>query len=291
MKRLLALVLLIPTLVISAVAVGSRDSNQSDYAGVHFSFCANSSTILFNGEKRDFYNTPFIEAGVFYVPLREVVESCGGIVKYIPHNRSVVVALPQMGASTQPSFSQLWIDTGEIICDNGVREVLPSIADKGIGVLLKNNTTFVSLDYFFRIHFAAFVTSEDQAILYNIPYRAGIGPFNIEQDFNQLSSEIQSEFYMTGDASIDENDPTAQREIWTNGVVSLTLMSNSRYFPEDTRTIMRIEVTKSSYPTDWGLEVGDSEEKYHNLYLSLQGFFIPEISDGKIAKLVYVSFH
>ncbi|WP_419032196.1 stalk domain-containing protein, partial [Dysgonomonas gadei] len=189
------------TVILLPVSVRANDIAAISYAdGIHCSFHAGSTQILFNGKEKSLQHAPFMIDGVFYLPLREVAELCGGIVKYMPSENSVMVALPAMGNRTEASFFQLWFESSKIECDGGLRETLPAIAEEGEGVLLKSDTAFIPIDYFFRVYFASPVLdmAGERAILFNRPYRAGIGPFNVEDDFNQLPAEIQDRFSATG---------------------------------------------------------------------------------------------
>ena len=284
---LLILILLLPASITESYAA-QPDGEGSRAQGVHLSLRAGSTHILLNGEDAELQFSPFISDGVFYVPLREIAELCGGVVKYLPEDQSVLLAFPQT-MQRDAAFARLWLASGEIKLDAETTGPAAGILPVSTPIVMDGHT-FVPIGYFFRFGCATPVVSEDQAILFSTGYRVGAGPFNIEDDFNALAPEVQAQFYPTGEYTVYEND-TGRQEVWTNGDVDLILAVGSRYWEEGSRPILRIEVKNPGISTDWGLQVGDSAQRYYDLYLILHDFFQPEIQDGTITRLVFWSPH
>lgn len=61
-------------------------------------------------------NMPFISNNIAYVPPRETVELCGGIVRYNEVDKSVLIALPSaLGINSNAKFSQIWVGSSRVL--------------------------------------------------------------------------------------------------------------------------------------------------------------------------------
>ena len=111
--------------VYSAEYIGDEAVN-----GICISLKVGSNQSLMNGEPVTLKNAPFLENDIAYVPLREIVELCDGIVKYIPSDSSVIIALKKKGDNEKTFFSQIWVGKHKILnMEDGWKDISADISE------------------------------------------------------------------------------------------------------------------------------------------------------------------
>ena len=109
-KCLIITVCILMTTGFWSILVHAIESNGDEVInGVCISLKVDSNQILLNGESKTIKNIPFLKNNIAYVPLRDIVELCGGIVEYIPSRRSVIIALKnKVGDTVRQVIGYIW---------------------------------------------------------------------------------------------------------------------------------------------------------------------------------------
>lgn len=293
-----ACILLLCVLIFSssqtAAAQAAEAAENKPNNGVCISMKVDSKKAYLNGKDITLDNAPFIMNKIAYVPLREVTELCGGIVQYVPSDRSVLVALRRK--SGYALFTQMLINRfGILKLYNGWHEepltnyVFP--VDKNYYPIGKNDRVFVPADYFIRFGYAnvQWNPERNRIILSAFDNERGVGVFQLGEDFSLLNKSIRSRFKATG--RVDPSFQMYRNDIYTDGDMEITLCRyDPRQYPsmKNKREIRKIVLLSSRYSTPRGLKVGDSVEKYLDLYDndSIMYQFFVESQRDRISKII-----
>lgn len=268
-------------------------SEHEDPHGIILSMTVDSYNMLITGEEYTLKNAPFVQSGIPYVPLREVVELCGGLVRYNSFDQSVLVSLPRY--DSEPVFSQIWIGKQRVL-NNAAEEaplndsMYPEGAREAFVPILKSGRVFVPAGYFSRFNFFALVRYDEQAgriWIDNFDDGNSLGGFALNSDFLSYDAAVRSRFNATGEIEIIDNG-ALKNEIFTDGDIELCIRSGeARYMKhEGTRQeIHMITLVSNKYCTPRGLRVGDSEERYLALYGAHTQFLKVELQNGMISRI------
>lgn len=298
MKKLSLLIISTITCVvliggIPAVATSVPELDESH--GIVVSMTVGSSDILVTGEAHTLKNAPFIQNGIPYVPLREMVELCGGLVRYNGSDKSVLISLPR--DNSEPNFSQVWIGKQRVL-NNASEEALlrdymyPSGAKDSFVPRLINGSVYVPVEYFERFGFAEVTYNVQSGLIRidNFDDGNSLGGFILDSDFLSYDSANRNEFKTTGKTT-EIDDGALKEETFTNGNLELCIRTGeSRYMKwEGTKQeIHMITLVSDKYCTPRGLRVGDSEERFLALYGSAGryvGRMDVEFNDGLVSRI------
>ena len=112
MKRRILCVLSVCLLCVICFSTAAAAAPELD-SGFCISLRAGRNLVYLDGTPYELTNAPFVANDIFYVPLRELVELCGGIVEYNASDKSVFLALPSTRTHSA-QFFQLWVGSGTI---------------------------------------------------------------------------------------------------------------------------------------------------------------------------------
>ncbi|HML37160.1 MAG TPA: hypothetical protein PKA19_07060 [Bacillota bacterium] len=290
------------TLTASAGAAISNEA-EGQSRGCFISMKAGDGEALMPDGTHALKNTPFIANDIAYVPLREVVELCGGIVRYNGTDKSVLIALPSSsGQSPDAEFSQVWIGSSRVLNnaseENPLRPYLYEGGEAGDYIpIIKDGSVFVPATYFDRFGFGgAFYDAQSSVILINNfedgDYLAG---FKVDIDFSSLDKSIRDRFKPIGREEIDGG--ALIEETLSDGDVELVIRTAELGYikHEDVKEeIHMITLVSDKYCTPRGLRTGDGAEKVLRLYglngsRFTDGYFSNgririEMEDGKVAR-------
>ncbi|PNT94318.1 stalk domain-containing protein [Clostridium thermosuccinogenes] len=268
-----------------------QPAEAKDQASTVNSFCISlkpdSIDILLNGEPRTIENAPFIQDGIVYVPLRETVELVNGMVKYFPKDKRIIIALKN--DKNYVYITEIWVGDTRVR-SGGHYEVPVSSNRKNKVPIIKNGVVYIPVEYFSCIGFGTNINPGERIILTTITNDFKIDDFVLGQDFNLLSDDAKNRFKPTG--KIDYEDNNYKEEVYSDGdiEISLGIYKKPPYDGwQETRKIRKIVLLNDKYQTLRGLKVGDSVEKYMDLYDgdSLMNHFSVETSDGRISKVIF----
>jgi hypothetical protein len=146
------------------------DPVQKSNEGIYASLQVGSNDVQINGELKKINNAPFVENDFTYVPLRELVELFGGIVKYIPDDQSVMIALTKQCDSGQAYFSQMWIGTNRVVNnkddESAVHYWMYSVGKlENYHTIIRDGRVYVPANYFERFGFASVWNSTNDTII------------------------------------------------------------------------------------------------------------------------------
>lgn len=249
----------------------------------------NHPEILINGEPSCLEQAPFLRNGTAYVPLREVTGLLGGIVKYLPWDRSILVIAPKTANKDKVSWGRIWIGSSRIF---RYGEERPEFASKSTqaGVLLKEGKVYVPIDYFTALGFGEVMNvTNDRLTISNMKEDViSIGEIHLNVDFKQLPEETQARFQATGEAEATR-DGSYQQAVYTDGDMDLIL---EQMVGQEAMPIRGIVLHNHKYATKRGLRVGDSEERFLDLYAGYNFgcSFQVKVTAGKVTNIRVNSF-
>ena len=218
--------------VYSAEYIGDEAIN-----GICISLKVGSSQSLVNGEPATLKNEPFLENDIAYVPLREIVELCDGIVKYIPSDSSVIIALKKKGDNEKTFFSQIWVGKHKILnMEDGWKDIsadnisVPKYlfpVDEDYIPVLRNGCVFVPVDFFMRFGFAYVKWNPESGriIILNLEENLGIGGIQLGNDFDLLDEDIKNRFRATG--RVNYEFTSHKEEVFSDGNMEITLWTRT----------------------------------------------------------------
>lgn len=274
--------------------------NDNNEKRIYMNLRVGSNDIYMNDATKRIDIAPFLENNIVYVPLREIVELFGGDVKYIPDDKSVIINIPSISYDKKDCFSQIWIDSSKVV-NNGCEEskmsssmYLGTKAEDYVAKI-KECHVFVPLNYFERFDFAEVTSSHnDRICISNSAKENGIDKFIINKDFGLLDKDIQTRFIPTGEVQ-GARDGSYQETVYTDGDLEIAIATGiTPHVPyEGAKIIKRISVISDKYATQMGLRVGDSEERYHDLYVGdITGVpFMVKITNGIVTKIEYIALY
>ncbi|GMQ59479.1 hypothetical protein AN1V17_38760 [Vallitalea sediminicola] len=290
-----------------ALPVAAHETNGTD--SVCISMEVDSKKALLNGEPITLNNAPFLENGTVYVPLREIIDLYGGIVAYIQDEQAVLIAIKRkndMGYD-QGYFSKIWIGKQKVLTDTGEAFIHPTYP-KNCVPIIKNNIAFIPADYidFCLVANSLWDAERNRIIFYDGSGCKRVDKFVIGSDFNSLNKNIRNRFKTTGRIVDQSENGLYKIEAYSDGDMEVELATDEERPPKDLKEIYSIILITDKYKTSRGLRVGDSIEKYWDLYGSTQWvpdhfvdkvdengiktihydyFFIVEIDNGKVSKI------
>ncbi|PNT91765.1 hypothetical protein CDQ84_18595 [Clostridium thermosuccinogenes] len=267
-----------------------QPAEAKDQASTVNSFCISlkpdSKDILLNGEPRTIENAPFIQDGIVYVPLRETVELVNGMVTYFSKDKRIMIALKN--DANHVYITEIWVGDTRIRRDIDYEPPVDNERKNKVPIA-KDGVVFVPVEYLKYIGFGTNINPGERIILTTITNDFKIDDFVLGQDFNLLSDDAKNRFKPTG--KIDYEDNNYKEEVYSDGdiEISLGIYKKPPYDGwQETRKIRKIVLLNDKYQTLRGLKVGDSVEKYMDLYDgdSLMNHFCVETSDGRISKII-----
>ncbi|GMQ60699.1 hypothetical protein AN1V17_51010 [Vallitalea sediminicola] len=290
-----------------ALPVAAHETNGTD--SVCISMEVNSKKALLNGEPITLNNAPFLENGIVYVPLREIINLYGGIVAYIQDEQAVLMAIKRKNSMgyDKGCFSKIWIGKQKVLTNTGEAFIHPTYP-KNCVPIIKNNIAFIPADYidFCLVANSLWDAERNRIILYDPNDGLRVDKFVIGSDFNSLDKNIRDRFKTTGRIIDQSEDDLFKIEAYSDGDMEVELMTNVINEEIPPKEIYSIILITDKYKTSRGLRVGDSIEKYWDLYGSTQWvpdhfidkvdengimtihydyFFIVEIDNGKVSKI------
>lgn len=271
--------------VIPAQAVDNTCEKTTDEISIGMKI--DSNDVLVNGESRKLENAPFFKNGIAYVPLKEIVDLCGGMAQYFPSKQSVMIALKK---NEYVCFSEIWIGKPKLLCpgenlkEEPIKMEFVFPINKYYMPIIKNNRTFVPADYFSRFGYAEVSwNAERKRIIMSADSTLRVCNFKIWDNFALLDEDIKKRFKNTG--RIDDGLPG---EIYSDGDMELTLAKSPS--EKGVLEIRKIVLLNEKYSTPRGLKVGDSVDRYMDLYeapkYDYPNFLQIEKNDGKITKII-----
>lgn len=310
MKKKGILLFLVCVIAVSAFAVtrllntASTDavppnSGGTQASGWFISMKAGDGEVFMPDGSHTLKNVPFVENNIAYVPLRETVELCSGIVRYNEADKSVLIALPD---SPDAKFSQVWIGSSRVLNNASEEDPLRSyLYDGGKASdyipVVKNGIVFVPATYFERFGFGGVFYDAQYSIILIDNFEDGncLAEFKSDSDFSLLDKSIRDRFKSTSKEEIDSG--ALIEETFSDGDVELVIRTGEqRYMKTEgvKEEIHMITLISDKYCTPRGLRVGDSKEKALRLYGLNEGRFTDgyfsnghikiEIQDGKVAR-------
>jgi hypothetical protein len=151
--------------------------------------------------------------------------------------------------------------------------------------IIQNNRTFVPADYFSRFGYADVNwNAERKRIIMSDDNTLRVGNLKIFGDFELLDEDIKKRFKNTG--RIGEDFPG---EVYSDGDMELILKKETPS-EKDSLKIMKIVLLNEKHSTPRGLKVGDSVDRYMDLYgvskYEYPNFVQIEENDGRITKII-----
>lgn len=291
-----------------ALPVAAHEINGTD--SVCLSMELDSKKALLNGEPITLNNAPFLENGIVYVPLREIINLYGGIVEYIQDEQAVLMAIKRKNSMgyDKGCFSKIWIGKQKVLTNTGEAFIHPKYPQNCVPII-KNNIAFIPADYMQFCLFAnrLWNAERNRIIFYDGSGLKRVDKFVIGSDFNSLDKNIINRFRTTGRIIDQSEDGLFKIEAYSDGDMEVELMTNNvineKIPPKEIYSIILIT---DKYKTSRGLRVGDSIEKYWDLYgnekwitdyfvdmvdengimtIHYDDFFIVEIDNGKVSKI------
>lgn len=279
--------------------------------GICISMEVNSKKALLNGEPIPLNNAPFLENGIVYVPLREIINLYGGIVEYIQDEQAILMAIKRKNSMgyDKGCFSKIWIGKQKVLTNTGEAFIHPTYP-KNCVPIIKNNTAFIPADYMQFCLFAnrLWNAERNRIIFYDGSGCKRVDKFVIGNDFNSLDKNIRDRFKTTGRIIDQSEDDLFKIEAYSDGDMEVELMTNNVINEQiPPKEIYSIILITDKYKTSRGLRVGDSIEKYWDLYgnekwitdyfvdmvdengimtIHYDDQFIVEIDNGKVSKII-----
>ncbi|GMQ65330.1 stalk domain-containing protein [Vallitalea maricola] len=276
-----------------ALPVAALENDSTN--GICISMAVNSNEALLNGEPITLNNAPFFENGTVYVPLREIINLCGGIVAYIPDEQAVLMALKR--PNDTGVFSKIWIGKARILKDTEEARIVPTFLKpeklEHYVPIVKNGKTFIPTEYF-SFCFSArtrWNVERNRIILSFFIKELSVEEFTIGTNFNSLDKDIRDRFKTTGRIIDQSEDGLLKVEVYTDGDMEFTLATNEvSEVQKDFKEIVKIVLITDKYKTPRGLRVGDSIEKYWDLYGNdkwVTDFFVEMVDEKELRTIHY----
>lgn len=206
---------------------------------------------------------------MLYVPLRAVVERCGGIVEYLPGERAVLAAMPRADGESRACFAKFWAGR------RCIRVSDDTLVDPGYGdpkqdfsPLLRNGQFYVPVTYLSYLNCGVQLKEDAaRAILTDFGIWEELAGFHPTEVFSELPAELTESFQLTQDPHTEDYEGwgTNVRAL-TNGSVTVYLsdLPDGGGGAED--TILEIRLLNGSVATPRGLRIGDPVSRADDLY-------------------------
>lgn len=294
------------SLVLPAAFAAEPESDVPEVAGLSISMKISETSALMNGEAVALENAPFLLDNVPYVPLRETVERFGGIIA--PTYMSKIIsgalyALPERNDPENWCFSQIWMDNTDYMLngsmmphhtddnyrrDYGVEQasLLPQIHNGRIFVPVHVMQMSGQIEVIWE--------PDDQRVILTMARNEnGIPGFAVGSDFSGLDTAVKERFYPVDDAHPALGLEGYYEQTYTDGDIELVLGSGYREWPASRKEIRSVKLVTDRYSSIRGLRVGDSMERYEDLYgttLTVSKDKMPiEVKDGRITSISFVA--
>lgn len=294
------------SLVLPAAFAAEPENDVPKVSGLSISMKISEPSALINGEPAALENAPFLLDHVPYLPLRETVERFGGIIApmYIGKRISgALYALPERNDPENWCFSQIWMDNTDYMLNGSM---MPHRTDdnyrRDYGVeqtsllpQLHNGRIFVPVHVIQMSGQVEVIWEPDdqRVILTMARNENGIPGFAVGSDFSGLDTAVKERFYPVDDARPALGLDGYYEQTYTDGDIELVLGSGYREWPTSRKEIRSVKLVTDRYSSIRGLRVGDSMERYEDLYgttLTVSKDKMPiEVKDGKITSISFVA--
>ncbi|HBD64445.1 MAG TPA: hypothetical protein DC038_08430 [Clostridiales bacterium] len=258
--------------------------------GYFISMKAGDGEVFMQDGIHTFKNVPFISNDIAYVPLRETVELCGGIVRYNEADKSVLIAFPP-GDRPDAKFSQIWVGNSRVLNNASEENPLDPYLYKGSKVdnyvpIFMNGSIFVPATYFERLGLGKVFYDVQSSVTLISSFDSGdyLAGFKCDTDFSLLDKSIRERFKFIGREEIDSG--ALIEDTFSDGDVELVIRTGEqRYIKHEgvKEEIHMITLISDKYCTLKGLRVGDSAEMVLRLYGITEKWFTDGyFTDGRI---------
>ena len=302
---IIAISALTATTPANAASTNAVPSNNGEGAasGCFISMKAGDSEVFMPDGTHTLKNAPFVSNNIAYVPLRETVELCGGIVRYNGADKSVLIALPALpGISPDSKFSQIWIGSSRVLNNASDESPLrPYLYESGKASdyipIARNGSVFVPATYFERFGFGGVFYDAQSSVILISNFENGdhLAGFKVDSDFSALDKVTRDRFKLIDREEIDSG--ALIEETFSDGDVELVIRTGEqRYMKHEgvKEEVHMVTLISDKYCTPRGLRVGDGEEKVLRLYglngnRFTDGYFSNgrikiQIQDGKVVR-------
>lgn len=294
------------SLVLPASFAAEVENDVPKVSGLSISMKISEPSALINGEPAALENTPFLLDDVPYVPLRETVERFGGIIAptYIGNRISgALYALPERNDPEGWCFSQIWMDNTDYMFNGSMQ---PRWQDKyyrrdygaeqaSLLPQLRSGRIFVPVHVIQMSGQIEVVWEPDdqRLILTMARNENGIPGFVVGSDFSWLDTAVQERFYPVDDAHPALGLEGYYEQTYTDGDIELVLGFGYREWPASRKEIRSVKLVTDRYSSIRGLRVGDSMERYEDLYgttWTVSKDKMPiKVKDGRIISISFVA--
>lgn len=281
-------------------------NDEPKVSGLSISMKIEEHSALVSGEPVTMENAPFLLDNVPYVPLRETVERFGGIIAPTYNDKRVSGAIYALPGKNDPEnwvFSQIWMDNTDYIINGSMQ---PRRQDdyyrRDYGAeqasllpQLRNGRIFVPVHVIQESgQIEAIWEPDDRRIILTMAENEnGIPGFAVGSDFSKLDAAVQERFYPVDDAHSALGLDGYYEQTYTDGDIELVLGFGYREWPASRKEIRSVKLVTDRYSTIRGLRVGDSMERYEELYgttLTVSKDKMPvEVTDGRITLIRFVA--
>lgn len=277
-----------------------------EVAGLSISMKIAAPSALVNGDPVTLENAPFLLDNVPYVPLRETVERFGGIIAPTCIDGKIsgaIYALPERNDPENWCFSQIWMDNTEYMLNGNMllhrddRYYRRDYGAESASLLpqLRGGRIFVPVHVLqMSGQIEAIWEADDQRILLTMASNEnGIPGFAVGDDFSGLDTAVQERFSPVEDAHPALGLDGYYEQTYTDGDIELVLGFGYREWPASRKEIRSVKLVTDRYSSIRGLRVGDSVERYKDLYgttLTVSKDKMPiEVIDGRITSICFVA--
>lgn len=293
-------------LVLPASFAAEPENDVPKVSGLSISMKISEPSALINGEPAALENAPFLLDDIPYVPLRETVERFGGIIAPTYMGKRVsgaLYALPERNDPESWCFSQIWMDNTDYMFNGSMQ---PRWQDKyyrrdygaeqaSLLPQLRSGRIFVPVHVIqMSGQIEVIWEPDDQRLILTMARNEnGIPGFAVGSDFSGLDDAIQERFYPVDDAHPALGLEGYFEQTYTDGDIELVLGSGYRGWPASRKEIRSVKLVTDRYSSIRGLRVGDSVERYKDLYgttLTVSKDKMPiEVIDGRIISIRFVA--
>lgn len=266
---------LTPTLAVELPAYAA------DAGGFSITLWDGKKEILFCGQEEQLDIAPISMHNMLYLPLRAVVERCGGMVQYEPTERAAMVSLRNHDASPSASFAKFWVGKRQI---RGADETLidPAHGDRtqDFSPFLQDGIFYVPVTYFSYLGCEISMSRDGTRVtLAAFDNELRLGGVTIQSYLDEMSPAVLARFKpATTYEAHDYGGWYENVRALTDGQV-LLYVGDIVWNPDEGKRSMIAEILLigQDTATPRGLRLGDPVEKwealYGNSYMELR-FFI-----------------
>lgn len=294
------------SLVLPAAFAAEPESDVPEVTGLSISMKISETSALINGETATLENAPFLSDNVPYVPLRETVERFGGIIAPTYTGKRVfgaIYALPEKNDPENWVFSQIWMDNTDYMLNGSMESCRQDdyyrrdygAEQASLLPQLRNGRIFVPVHVIQESgQIEAIWEPDDRRIILTMAENEnGIPGFAVGSDFSGLDTAVKERFYPVDDAHPALGLDGYYEQTYTDGDIELVLGSGYREWPASRKEIRSVKLVTDRYSSIRGLRVGDSMERYEDLYgttLTVSKDKMPiEVIDGWITSIRFVA--